>query len=404
MQAVGIVAEYNPFHKGPEYHIAQTRAEQNPDGVIAVMSGNFTQRGEAAVFDKWTRAQMALSAGADLILELPVAFAVRSAGYFAQGAVQTLAASGICSYLSCGVESENTNELQQLADYLASEPEEFRVTLQDYLQTGLSYPAARQKALEHLQIPGASQLALPNNILAMHYLQTIAQSGSHMQPVMISRKGSYNSEALPSETQSFASATAIRKELHSNSNQWVNHVPAKVAEIIQNRVKQGFAPMHMESFAPAVLSLLRRSTPAQLTDILEISEGLENRMYEAAMQNERLDDLCAAIKSKRYTYTRIQRSICHLLLNMTRDMDWQEPEYIRVLGFNSTGQKLLKEMKRKAHLPIIIRPARQRGLLNAQGQQMLDLDCRAIAMYMLGYPVEIRPKASLDLLQMPIQV
>ena len=162
--------------------------------------------------------------------------------------------------------------------------------------------------------------------------------------------------------------------------------------------------MQMDAFAQTIFMLLRRSTPEQLADYLEISEGLENRIHDAAHQTETLADLCAAIKSKRYTYTRIQRSLCHLLLNMTQDMNRVEPQYIRVLGFNSTGQKLLKEMKKKAQLPVLIRPARQRGLLNSQAQQMLALDIRAANLYMTGYPPAIRPKTNLDLLQMPVQV
>ena len=404
MQTIGIVAEYNPFHNGHQYHIHQARAMHPADGVIAVMSGSFTQRGEAAVFDKWCRTEMALRSGADLVLELPTAFATRSAGYFASGAVQILSATGICTHLSCGVESQNTTELTTLATYLADEPDDFRNALQQHLQAGLSYPVARQKALEQLHIPGAEQLSLPNNTLALHYLQTIHQHNLDMAPLLVSRLGNYNTDTLPDDTASFASATAIRKLLYQQDDKWKQQVPDAVRQIIERQLHRGIPPMHMDAFAQTIFMLLRRSTPEQLADYLEISEGLENRIHDAAHQTETLDDLCAAIKSKRYTYTRIQRSLCHLLLNMTQYMNWHEPQYIRVLGFNSTGQKLLKEMKKKAQLPVLIRPARQRGLLNSQAQQMLALDIRAANLYMTGYPAAIRPKTNLDLLQMPVQV
>lgn len=404
MQAVGIVAEYNPFHNGHKYHIEEAKKQSSADGIVAVMSGNFTQRGEAAVFDKWTRAEMALTSGADLILELPAAFAVRSAAYFASGAVQTLSATGICSYLSCGAETENTADLTRLAAYLANEPEEYQNILQEHLQKGLSFPNARQKTLETLNIPGAGAISQPNNILALHYLETIHRKELALTPLLVTRRGNYNDTSLPADSALFASASAIRRLFAHKSPDWESQVPAPVAEIIRKNMQKGFAPMQMDVFAPAIFALLRRSTPEELTEFLEISEGLEHRIYDAAFQTETLDELCAAIKSKRYTYTRIQRTLCHLLLNMKQDMDFIAPEYIRVLGFNDTGQKMLKEMKKTAQLPIIMRPARQRGLLNEKGQRMLNLDCRATAVYMTGYPAAIRPKASLDLLQMPVKV
>lgn len=404
MQATGIVAEYNPFHNGHQYHINQTHAIQPTDGTIAVMSGNFTQRGEAAVFDKWTRTEMALRSGIDLVLELPTAFSVRSAGYFAAGAVQTLAATGVVRYLSCGVESQQATELEQLAAFLSNESAEYRTVLQQILQEGLSYPAARQKALAQLNIAGADQLEHPNNILALHYLQTIQQNHLDLTPIFVSRKGSYHSDALPSSIQNFASASAVRKLLHEENSLWQEHVPEAVRQIIHQKMQQGYLPMHNDNFAQILFTLLRRSTPEHLAEILEMNEGLENRIYTAAHQVDTLDELCMAIKSKRYPYTRVQRTLIHLLLNMTRQMNWTEPYYIRVLGFNSTGQKLLKEMKKKAQLPVLIRPARQRSLLQEQAQQMLALDCRATNIYMMGYALPSLRRTNLDLLQMPVQV
>lgn len=404
MQAIGIVAEYNPFHNGHQYHIAQAKTMAEADGVIAVMSGSFTQRGEAAVFDKWTRTELALTSGVDLVLELPTAFSVRSAAYFASGAVQTLAATGICKYLSCGAESENTADLSRLALYLANEPEEYQNTLQDYLQKGLSFPDARQKALEALNIPGFESISQPNNILALHYLETIHRCGLSLTPLLVARRGSYNDTSVPADSAAFASASAIRRLFAQQNSGWVQQVPAPVATIIRRQMQKGCTPIQMESFALAIFTLLRRSTPEELSEILEISEGLEHRMYDAAFQTETLDDLCTAIKSRRYTYTRIQRTLCHLLLNMKQDMNFTAPQYIRILGFNETGQKLLKEMKKTAQLPVITRPARQRGLLNSEAQRMLALDYRATAIHMTGYPVSVRPNAAIDLLQMPVKV
>ena len=404
MQITGIVAEYNPFHNGHQYHIGQTKALQESDGIIAVMSGNFTQRGEAAVFDKWTRAEMALRCGVDLVLELPVAFAVRSAGYFAKGAVLSLAATGVVSHLSCGVESQSTNQLQQLAQFLSDETPQYQQVLQQYLQQGLSYPSARQKALSALHIDGAEQLQTPNNILALHYLQTIQQESLPITPVFISRLGDYNDTAIPQISQGFASASAIRRLLCQENSLGQEQVPRPVAQLIHEQLQQGYLPMQNQNFEQILFALLRRSTPDLLSDIIETAEGLENRIYTAAHQTHTLEDLCSAIKSKRYTYTRIQRILIHLLLNFTAQYAAEQPAYLRVLGFNQTGQKILKEMKKHCTLPIIIRPARQRHQLDQQAQLMLALDCRATNLYDLGYALPSLRTYNRDLLKMPVQV
>lgn len=404
MQVTGIVAEYNPFHNGHLYHLTETNTLQQNDGVIAVMSGNFTQRGEAAVFDKWTRAEMALRSGVDLVLELPTAFAVRSAGYFARGSVLSLAATGVVTHLSCGVESQTATELQELAEFLAEESPQFQEALQQHLQQGLSFPAARHRALQQLGVNGADQLQSPNNILALHYLQTIQQEHLSITPLLISRRGDYNSDVVPAVHQGFASATAIRKLLLQEDSHWQQQVPKSVEQLIHRQLQQGYLPMTNENFAQSIFTLLRRSTPEELAQIIETAEGLENRIFTAAHQTNTINELCEAIKSKRYTYTRIQRMLIHLLLNFTQQYAVDEPAYLRVLGFNATGQKILKEMKKKAELPILIRPARQRQQLGVQAQQMLALDCRATNLYYLGYELSFLRKTNLDLLQSPVQV
>ena len=404
MELTGIVAEYNPFHNGHQYHLTQTNALQQADGIVAVMSGCFTQRGEAAVFDKWTRTEMALRCGVDLVLELPAAFAVRSAAHFAQGALLTLAATGAVTHLSCGVESQNATELEQLAAFLGEESPEYQQRLHQQLDLGLSFPAARQKALEQLQIAGTEQLQTPNNILALHYLQTIQQHHFPITPVWVSRLGSYNDDTLPLSGQGFASASAIRKLLYEENSLWQEQIPDAVRLLIHEKFQQGYLPMQNQCFSQILFALLRRSTPEQLSNIIEMNEGLENRLYSAAHQVNTLEELCTAVKSKRYTYTRIQRTLIHLLLNMTRQQQWQEPQYLRVLGFTANGQKILKELKKTAQLPILIRPARQQQQLTEQGRQMLALDYRATNLYYLGYPLPSLRKSNLDLLQMPIQV
>lgn len=411
MQAIGIVAEYNPFHNGHQYHITQTKLQcSGSDGIIAVMSGNFTQRGEPAIFDKWTRAQAALYGGADLVLELPTAFATRSAGYFSQGAVLTLASTGIVSHLSCGVEQDETADMLQtlsrISQVLAEEPDTYRSYLNDYMATGMSYPSARQAALVRYGINEAELLDTPNNILALEYLQTIAKYQLSIAPVLISRAGQYHSDLLPADGLQFASATAIRKQMQNNHSVWKQHMPEQSAHLLQNCIEDNIPPMQIDAFAQYLQFLLRRSTPQELGTIIDMIEGLENRIHDAAHQNNihTVNDLCMAIKSKRFTYTRIQRALLHILLGFTTAYEAKEPAYIRVLGFNETGQKLLKEMKKKAALPVLIRPARQKNQLSSEGKNLLELDIRATNLYFSGYANPNLRQTNLDYLRMPVQV
>ncbi len=411
MQAIGIVAEYNPFHNGHNYHIAQTKEHlPESDGVIAVMSGNFTQRGEPAIFDKWTRAQAALYGGADLVLELPTAFATRSAGYFAEGAVLTLASTGLVSHLSCGVESSNDFDilqaLQRISQVLAEEPLQYRSYLYDNLAEGMSYPSARQAALIRYGINEAEWLDTPNNILALEYLQTITKQNLSIAPMFIPRAGGYHSESLPTDQLQFASATAIRKHLMQNDSAWKSHMPKYSSQLLQECLEDGIPPMQIDYFTQILLFLLRRSSPQELYTIVDMIEGIENRIYDAAQRDNicTMDDLCMAIKSKRFTYTRIKRTLLHILLGFTTAYEAKEPAYIRILGFNATGQKLLKEMKKKAMLPILIRPARQRNELSEQGRKLLNLDIRATNLYFTGYENPRLRQTNLDLLRMPIQL
>ena len=419
MQVAGIIAEYNPFHNGHQYHIEQTKSQlAGCDGIIAVMSGNFTQRGEPAIFDKWTRTKAALHGGADLVLELPTAFATRSAGYFARGGVLTLAATGVVSHLSCGVEdtanADTASQLMHIADLLANEPPQYQSLIQTFTHQGMAYPAARQKALQQMQIPGAQLLDTPNNILALEYLQTIQQEHLSITPMLIPRRGNYHADSVPNANgnaakeyeQQFASATAIRKLILAEDSLWQTQMPEASAQTLAQHIADGYTPMEAEAFAQYLLFLLRRSTPEDWSNIVEMIEGLENRIYEMAHRQEiqTIAELCMAVKSKRYTYTRIMRTLLYILLHFTEQYSAQEPAYLRVLGFNDTGQKMLKEMKKKASLPILIRPARQRNELTAKGQQLLELDIRATNLYDTAYHNPALRQINADLLRTPIQV
>lgn len=402
MHLLGIIAEYNPFHLGHQYHLKQACHGQHVDGVVAVMSGNLTQRGEVAIFDKWTRAECALHQGIDLVLELPAAFATRSANYFALGGMLTLAATGQVSCFSCGIESQQPQQLLTLAQYLADEPPAYKAALQDYLKQGLSYPSAQQKALAQLDIPGHQELNQPNNLLALNYLQINASHQLNLQPLLISRCGDYHATAeVPGQ---FLSATAIRQLLLDADIHWQNHLAPEVLAVLQRQMKKGYHPLTNQDFAQAIFTLLRRTEPQELAQIIEISEGLEHRLYAMANQSASFAQLCEAVKSKRYTYTRIQRLLIHLLLGYTKNLEYTKPAYLRVLGFTPRGQEILKAMKNTATLPILTRVATDGQKLDAYGQSMLALDIRATDLYYLGYHEPALGQGGLDYLHSPVMV
>lgn len=383
MKILGIIAEYNPFHLGHCYHLKRAREIIQPDGVIAVLGGNFLQRGEPAIVDKWTRAQMALAGGIDLVLELPTAFACRSALWFATGGVKLLENTGIVSHLAFGAETNNLNTLKKVANILNTEPLEFKKVLGKYLDQGLSYPKARNIALENICSNDLKGLDKPNNILAIAYLRSLEMIDSEIKPIIIKREGNYHSTEIE---EGFMSASAIRHSLFDKNNLWENHVPLTTKEILKEQIALGKAPVYPNNFSDCILAIIRRSGPGELKKIIEMEEGLENRVFQLAQSTTSLNELIEKLKTKRYTHTRIQRLLTHILINFKQDYVFYEPQYLRVLGFNNNGKKLLKLIKQKSQLPIVTKFAHGHRNLSTSGQRMLNLESRATDIYALGYP------------------
>lgn len=358
MKNIGIIAEYNPFHNGHLYHLQETKKLGQADHVVAVMSGNFTQRGEPAMYDKWIRAEMAVKNGVDLVLELPFVFACNNAEYFAAGAVRILNGLGCISHLSFGSESGELEGLIKVASLLVEEGPSFKETLMDYLGQGLSYPRARYEALKELE--GDETAALirdPNNILAVEYLKQWILTDSQMKPIVIKRAGKgYRDEGID---DSLASATAIRRKFAENRDiDHVRHAVPKATSNIMMRSDKGPVTDSEELYAMLVYKIL--TTPAEdLGEILSAGEGLENKLKKAIIKSRSYKELIASALSKRYTETRIKRLLLHTLTSLTKDdffRNLKEPHlYARVLGFSSDGAKLLRHIKQKecASIPII---------------------------------------------------
>lgn len=336
MQATGIIAEYNPFHNGHLYHIQETkRLTQQP--VIVVMSGSFMQRGEPAVLSKWQRASCAVQGGADLVLELPCVFTLRSAEFFAKGAVQLLAATGCVNTLACGTEHPQS-DFEAAASLACSAKAQTR--LRELLQSGLSYAQAWEKIL------GANTtFRTPNDILALEYTKALLQTATDIQPLYLQRTDEgYNSTSI---ANSIASASAIRRAMADGNESWQQAVPDYTHAALATG---GYDAQLLWLLLKYRLRLL---SPQQLAERCEASEGIENLLRKAA-DCASLQSALAACSSKRYTASRIRRLLLQILLDRPKAV-WQQqaPAYMRVLAFNNIGRQLLHRMKTSAQLPII---------------------------------------------------
>lgn len=338
MQTIGIICEYNPFHLGHQKQMDQIRAQFGEDAVIVcLMSGNFVQRGMPAVFDKALRAQAAIDCGADLVLELPATCALSSAEGFAAGGVKIL--SPFCDYLCFGSETGDTNVLMKTAQALLSP--DFSPALRAQLETGCSFPAARQKALEHMGI-NASVLTNPNDILAVEYCKALVAQESPMKPLPIRREGHYHDTAPDADNPS---ATALRQLLDRKEN-WETYVPSAAYKIFWN------APMHsVESGERAILSRLRTMSEEEFESLPYGSEGLWRKLMHASRSCGTLEEIITETKSKRYTRSRLDRMVLCAFLGITKELMDAPVPYVRVLGLRSTGIPALKEARETGLFP-----------------------------------------------------
>ncbi len=410
MKILGIVAEYNPFHNGHHYHLSKSKTQIQADAVICVLSSSFLQRGEPGIIDKWERARMALAGGADLVIELPTPYALRSAEFFAYGAISLLDATGIVTHLSFGSESGDLDKLQQIAKVLANEPPEFSKLIFTHLDTGLSYPGARTQALidyirqfdPNFDLPADEIEELtsnPNNILGLEYLKAIIRLESRITPITVSRIGpGYHDTRMENR---IASATAIRealKERFMHSEPLLDEkikriIPESTINILDSVFAAGKGPIFIEDFSSQILTLLRRAKVEDIAELYDVRGGLENRIKEAADNAANITELIELVKTKRYTWTRIQRTIFHFLLNLTSlQCEYFDqlggPQYIRILGFTPRGQRILSLMKDTARLPIITRVANHYQRFDTPDpiNQMLELELLSTSLYSLAMP------------------
>ena len=339
MRITGIICEYNPLHLGHKKQLDTVRAADPEGGIVCLMSGNFVQRGMPALFHKSLRAQAAVGCGADLVLELPVTAALSSAEGFAAAGVSIL--SGFCDQLCFGAESADKDALLATAKALLSEG--FAGALQQELEKGLSFPAARQKALEGMGLDGG-MVSSPNNILAVEYCKAILGQNSAMKPMPIVRQGNYHAQMPDPDNPS---ATALRQAVHSG-NDWLSFVPPEAASCFE------YAPIHDLKYGEqAVLYRLRTMTDAEFQSLPFGSEGLWRKLMHNARREATLEAILNATKSKRYTRTRLDRMVMCAFLRITQqDLNTPAP-YCRVLALNDRGRQILKLARQTGIFPNI---------------------------------------------------
>lgn len=398
---LGVIAEYNPFHNGHYYHLQKAKQEAEADFCVAVISGNFTQRGETSIVNKWAKAYMAICGGADLVIELPTLYSVSSAENFANGAIKILDSLKIVDSFAFGAEADDLATLNNIANVLYNEPRGYTNILSHELKKGISYPMARENALMMYLNDikrYANVLGSPNNILAIEYLKALKTQKSHLEPIMIKRQKVYYNENRI--VDGFASATGIRDIMKRKQYADLRKVvPNSTYQILGQQVKKGEVILSLSKYEKEIIYTLRKMTVAQIADLPDVSEGLENTIKSAASNCNNLTDLITAIKSKRYTQTRIQRILVCALLGINKkmmDMSKKTIPYVRVLGFNPKGRMLISEIVNrnpKINMVTSVKKFVDQNK-NKQLAEMLDIDIFATDVYTLGY--EYESKANLD--------
>lgn len=393
MNITGIIAEYNPFHNGHQYQLDYIRSQLNTDYIVVVMNGDFTQRGEAAILNKYDRASMALDAGADLVLELPVLYGTESAEFFATGGIRLLNELGCIDQICFGSEADDLDALKIIASIYLQEPDLYKAELNRQLKNGISFPKARTMALScyakhvHLTLPeDLSFLQQPNVILSIEYLKALECQCSNIKPVLIKRSDSgYHSVNLGQ----YASATAIRKTyvLKGAVEVLRESLPSHVYEMLEHAYEQA-APMQTSYFYPYLQYCFWKER-RPLSEIQDISEDLSNRIQAVYRPEYTYDQLLNAILNKQYTMTRIQRSLLHILLDITKQdvriqLKSKSMHYARVLGFRRESSALLRHIRSHSAIPILQQVAE--GYVpfqkdNLAARQLLKYDIEAAQLY-----------------------
>lgn len=391
MKISGIIVEYNPLHNGHLFHINKTKELTDSNIVIAVMSGNFNQRGIPSVIDKWTKTKLALQNGVDIALELPAVYALASAEFFANGAVSLLNSLGVVDSLCFGSESGDISLLDTIAEVLVNEPEEYKNSLKSELDKGLLFPKARSLALidylstrsNYNQEDLIVQLNSSNNILGIEYIKSLKRLNSTITPYTLKREGgSYNSSKL---NNIFSSATSIRQALKDNHDlsNLKNHVPPIVYEEFMTLSDETYTFPFDDMMYSSIRYKSLTSRINYFEQLPDVSEGLHNKILSSLKESTTYEECISSIKSKRYTYTRISRILCQYYLGFhTYDivnMRKAPCPYARILGFTQKGSSALKSIKKNCSIPLYSK-------LPKEAPEALELDLQCTRGYSILNP------------------
>lgn len=423
---LGIIAEYNPFTNGHLYHLIESKRKTGCEYSIAVISGNFTQRGSTSIVNKWEKTQMAILNGIDLVVELPTMYATSSAENFAEGSIKILNSLGIVDFLAFGTENENIDTLKAIAKILLNEPSEYKRNLLEELKKGKSFPKARENAiLEYFEIKDEYKniLSKPNNILGIEYLKALEKYNSKITPISIKRfmsehnrieingKGISDLElknieiskidliqdlieirkSLNLNIDSIASSTTIRELIKKQDFEKIKKmIPADSFKVIEKNLENGYVVQNLSNFQKEILYELQMMSVDEIAEISDVNEGLEFLIKNSLNKSSNFEEFFNFLKSKRYTYTRVQRILLHVLLKITKqdiEMSKKTVPYIRVLGFNENGKILISKIKEKnPNLEIITSVKHfENNNKNINLKTMLEKDILATNVYTLGY-------------------
>lgn len=410
MNLLGLIVEYNPFHNGHLYHLNESKKITNATHTIAVMSGNFMQRGTPSILDKFTRAEMAVKNGVDLVVELPTLYACQSAEIFAHGGISLLNSLKCVNSICFGSEIGNIDILYLISKILIDEPIDFKNKLKDYLNTGLTFPKARASALFHYIIKNKLYdiseqnlleiLNSPNNILGIEYIKSILKLNSTIKPYTINRINSeYNSLSI---NDSICSASAIRNALKNNNLNNINYtMPKDTYDIINKVIESGFNLVYNNDFYQILYSIILRESD-NLANYFEVNEGIENKIYNSIFKCSNIDALQNEIKSKRYTMTKISRTLNNIMLGIKKQdilktKDLTSIPYVRVLAFNEKGCEILKEIKKNSDIEVITKFSKIKYIDSDIFNTLINYDIKATNIYNLIYY-----KDNLDMLKAPL--
>ena len=399
MKILGLIVEYNPFHNGHLYHLKKSLEITNSTHSIAVMSGNFLQRGEPALFDKYKRAEMAVSNGVDLVVELPTLYACQSAEIFAHGAITLLNSLNCIDSICFGSEHGDIDLLVEISKILINEPDKFKTLFKKNLDEGILFALARSKALSEYMLNHTNLniyenklndvLSTPNNILGIEYIKSLLKHKSTIRPYSITRiQADYNSETIESN---ICSATAIRKTLkeYNTLDSISNVVPIKTFELISKSIDNNFNPMFDEYYFDTIRELVIRDLNI-LNSYFDVNEGIENKIYKSVFSCKNIFELQQSIKSKRYTLTKVKRILNNILLGITKDdmntvKNIMKLPYVRILAFNDKGREIIKQIKLNSEIKIINKFSNVNFEDDKVFETLIKYDIKATNMYNIPY-------------------